>query len=97
MPDCEEIPVPEMSLLQSVQQENEELRAQLEKSEFSRKSLNLQMAELEEKCQELSAELAATKESERWLRREHGMLAAQMEIVCLIFGGRHGGGCGGCH
>lgn len=94
MPDYKEIPMPEMTLLQSVQQENEELRAQLEKSEFVRKTLNLQVAELEEKCQDLSERLAASEKSERWIRREYDMLAAQMEIVQLIFGGNKCGGCG---
>lgn len=94
MSDCKKIPMPEVTLLQSVQQENEELRAQLEKSEFLRGSLNLQVAELEEKCQALAAELETTKESERWVRREYEMLTAQMEIVHLIFGSNKCGGCG---
>lgn len=94
MPDYKEIPMPEMTLLQSVQQENEELCAQLEKSEFVRKTLNLQEAELEEKRQDLSEKLAAAEHSERWLRREYDLLAAQMEIVQLIFGGNKCGGCG---
>lgn len=94
MPDYKEIPMPEMTLLQSVQQENEELRAQLEKSEFVRKTLNLQVADLEEKCQELSERMEAAENAERWLRREYDTLAAQVEIVWLIFGGNKCGGCG---
>ena len=94
MSDYEGIPVPEMSLLQSVQLENEVLQEQLADVKAAADRRTLTIAELEEKCQELSAELAATKESERWLRREHEMLAAQMEIVRLIFGGNKCGGCG---
>lgn len=97
MSDCENFNMQQLRRMQELQQKNEELAAQLaaHKEMLDRRLVSL--AELEEKCQALSAELEATKKSERWIRRECEMLAAQMKIVHLIFGARQGGGCGGCH
>ena len=97
MSDCEDIEMQQLRRMQELHQENERLSEQLADVKAAADHRLLTIAELEEKCQALAAELEATKENERWLRRNHGMLAAQMEIVHLIFGGRQGGGCGGCH
>lgn len=97
MPDCENIEMQQIRRLQELQQENERLSAILTSYEEKLNHRRHALAELEEKCQELSAELEATREGERWVRREYELLGAQMEIVKLIFGGRKGGGCGGCY
>lgn len=97
MSDCEDIEMQQLRRMQELQQENERLSEQLADVKAAADHRLLTIAELEEKCQELSAELAATKESELWLHKEYDILIAQLEIVHLIFGGRQGGGCGGCH
>lgn len=98
MLNCENLDMQQLRCLQELQQKNDELVAQLaaHKEMLGRRLAAL--ADLEEKCQSLTAELAATKESERWLRREYERLAAQMEIINLVFGGtRDGRNCCGCH
>lgn len=102
--NCEANEVAKLRRLQELQQENENLRKALEEAGMMldesigmRKRAEARLADADEKCQALAAELETAKESERWIRREHDLLAAQMEIVHLIFGGRQGGGCGGCH
>ena len=97
MPNCEYIEMQQLHRMQELQQENERLSEQLADMKAVADRRMVAIADLEEKCQALSAELEAAKESERWIRREYEMLGAQMEIVHLIFGGRRGGGCGGCH
>lgn len=94
MPDCEPIEMQQLRRMQELQQENEDLRAQLEGGESLIKSLDFKVAELEKKYRSLAAELEVANESERWHRREYDLLAAQMEIVQLIFGGNKCGGCG---
>lgn len=97
MPDCENIEMQYLRRMQELQHENERLVAQLEEIKAAADRRMFSIAEMEEKCRELSAKLNTANESERWIRREYETLAAQMEIVHLIFGGRQGGGCGGCH
>ena len=97
MPDCENYEIKHLRRMQELQHENESLAALLKEMEAAADRSMSHIVELKERCQALSAELDATKENERWLRREFETLAAQMEIVHLIFGARQGGGCGGCH
>lgn len=94
MDNCENIEMQQLRRMQELQLEIEVLQEQLENSEFVRKSLDLHVADLEEKCQALAAELDLTKKSEDWIHKEYDVLAAQMEIVHLIFGGNKCGGCG---
>lgn len=97
MSDREDIEMQQLRRMQELQQENERLSEQLADMKAVADRRMVTIADLEEKCQELAAELDLTKRSEDWIHKEYDMLAAQMEIVHLIFGGRQGGGCGGCH
>ena len=94
MPDCENTEMEQIRRMQELQQENERLSEQLADIKTVADRRMVDIADLEEKCQALAAELETTKESERWVRREYEMLAAQMEIVHLIFGSNKCGGCG---
>lgn len=97
MPDCESFDVQQLRRMQELQHKNEELVAQLTAHKEILDRWLVALADLEEKCQALSTELEAAKESERWIRREYEMLGAQMDVVHLIFGGNRGRDCCGCH
>ena len=94
MDNCETIETQQLRRMQELQQEKERLSEQLAGMKAAADRRMVTIADLEEKCQALAAALEAAKEGERWLRREYDLLAAQMEIVQLIFGGNKCGGCG---
>ena len=94
MDNCETIETQQLRRMQELQQEKERLSEQLAGMKAVADRRMVTIADLEEKCQALAAALEAAKEGERWLRREYDLLAAQMEIVQLIFGGNKCGGCG---
>lgn len=80
-----------------VMSENRRLREILDESTAMRKRAEARLADLEEKCQELSEDLEEERGEVRILEMELAAATAQLDIVHLIFGGRQGGGCGGCH
>ena len=94
MDNCENIKMQQLRRMQELLQEYERLSKQLADVKAAADRRMVTIADLEEKCQALAAELEAAKKSELRWRRECDTLEAQMEIVQLIFGGNKCGGCG---
>ena len=79
---------------QELQAEVNALNDQLADAAKLHKVLQADLADAEEQAQALKQELDHIQSTNEWLRRELDMAYAKIEMVELIFGANH---CGGCH
>ena len=79
---------------QELQAENNALNDQLAAATKLYKGLQAALADAEDQAQALKQELDHIQSTNEWLRRELDVAYAKIEMVELIFGANH---CGGCH